>query len=40
MKKKYDRQLTIEEAAALTDDDIDYSDIPKLGEDFWKNAVR
>jgi len=24
--------------AAMTDDDIDYSDCPPLGEDFWKNA--
>ena len=25
---------------ALKDEDIDFSDIPPLGEDFWKNAVR
>jgi uncharacterized protein (DUF4415 family) len=24
----------------LKDEDIDFSDIPPLGEDFWKNAVR
>jgi len=22
----------------MNDDEIDYSDIPELGEDFWKNA--
>ncbi len=38
MKKKYDRELTLEELAALPDDQIDYSDIPPLDEDFWKNA--
>lgn len=38
MKKKYDKALTIEELSALSDDDIDYSDIPKLDENFWKNA--
>jgi uncharacterized protein (DUF4415 family) len=26
--------------AARPDSDIDYSDIPPLTEDFWKNAVR
>jgi uncharacterized protein (DUF4415 family) len=26
--------------AAMKDEDIDFSDIPRLGEDFWKNAVR
>lgn len=24
----------------MPDEDIDFSDIPPLGEDFWKNAVR
>lgn len=24
----------------VKDEDIDFSDIPPLGEDFWKNAVR
>ena len=38
MKKKYDRELTLEELAALPDDQIDYSDIPELDETFWKNA--
>ncbi len=26
--------------AAMNDGDIDFSDIPPLGEDFWKSAVR
>ncbi len=26
--------------AEMKDEDIDFSDIPRLGEDFWKNAVR
>jgi uncharacterized protein (DUF4415 family) len=26
--------------AAMKDEDIDYSDIPRLPEGFWKNAVR
>ncbi len=26
--------------AKMPDEDIDFSDIPPLGEDFWKNAVR
>jgi uncharacterized protein (DUF4415 family) len=26
--------------AAMPDEDIDFSDIPPLTEDFWKNAVR
>lgn len=38
MKKKYDRELSLEELAALPDDQIDYSDIPPLDETFWKNA--
>ena len=38
MKKKYDRELTLEELAALPDEEIDYSDIPELGEEFWANA--
>ena len=23
----------------MKDEDIDYSDIPELGEEFWKNAI-
>lgn len=38
MKKRYEKPLTIEELAALPDDQIDYSDIPELGADFWARA--
>ncbi len=38
MKRPYTRELTIEELLALPDEEIDYSDIPKLDEEFWKNA--
>ncbi len=38
MKKPYTRPLTSEELLALGDRDIDYSDIPALREEFWKNA--
>ncbi|MCO6388444.1 BrnA antitoxin family protein [Aliihoeflea sp. 40Bstr573] len=38
MKKRYDRELTLEQLAALPDDQIDTSDIPELDENFWKNA--
>lgn len=38
MKKRYDRELTLEQLAALPDDQIDASDIPELDENFWKNA--
>jgi hypothetical protein len=38
MKKNYDRALSIEELAALPDEDIDTSDIPELGEIFWSDA--
>lgn len=38
--KKYDRELTAEEVARLTDKDIDFSDIPELDDNFWKNAKR
>lgn len=38
MKKRYEKPLTIEELAALPDDQIDTSDIPELGADFWARA--
>lgn len=38
MKKRYEKPLSIEELAALPDDQIDTSDIPELDERFWKNA--
>jgi uncharacterized protein (DUF4415 family) len=36
--EEYERQLA--ELAALTDDDIDTSDIPPLPDSFFENAVR
>ena len=38
MNKRYKQELTLEELAALPDSEIDYSDIPELGPDFWANA--
>ena len=38
MTRKYQKELTLEELAALPDDAIDTSDIPELDENFWKNA--
>ena len=35
----YDRALTMEELAAMSDEDIDYSDIPPVGDEFWEKAV-
>ena len=32
------RELTIEELQAQADDEIDYSEIPPLDENFWRNA--
>jgi uncharacterized protein (DUF4415 family) len=39
MKKRYDRELSPAELAALPDEDIDYSDIPPLDDEFWRNAT-
>jgi uncharacterized protein (DUF4415 family) len=39
MKPPFTRPLTTEELLTLSDADIDYSDIPPLDDDFWKNAV-
>ena len=36
MKKRYEKELTIEDLAALPDDRIDTSDIPGLDESFWR----
>ena len=36
--KRYEKELTAGELAALPDDQIDYSDIPELDDDFWENA--
>jgi uncharacterized DUF497 family protein/uncharacterized protein (DUF4415 family) len=38
MKTKYKKELSAEELAALRDEDIDFSDIPELGENFWREA--
>ena len=38
MTKPYKRPLTLEELAAMPDSEIDYSDIPELGPEFWENA--
>ena len=32
-------QEDIDRIHAIKDEDIDYSDIPQLNEDFWKNAM-
>ena len=34
----YDRPLSLKEIAAVDDKDIDFSDIPELGESFWREA--
>jgi uncharacterized protein (DUF4415 family) len=34
------RKAELEALAARPDSEIDYSDIPPLSEEFWKNAVR
>ena len=38
MKKRYKKELTAKELMALSDGDIDTSDIPELGKRFWDNA--
>ena len=38
MKRPYKKELGIEALAAIKDEDIDYSDISRLDERFWKNA--
>ena len=38
MRKRYDRALTTQELMDMPDEDIDCSDIPELGDDFWANA--
>ena len=39
MSGRYDRPLTPEEIAAVKEEDIDFSDIPELDDDFWEQAV-
>ena len=36
--KRHDRPLTPKEVGEVKDEDIDFSDIPELGDEFWKNA--
>lgn len=38
MKKPYERALTPEELAMVPEEDIDLSDIPELGDEFFRNA--
>lgn len=38
MKKRYDKELSIEQLAAQSDADIDFSDIPEADDAFWKEA--
>lgn len=38
MTKRYVKELSPAELAALSDDAIDTSDIPELDEAFWRNA--
>ena len=35
-----EQQVRLDALAKMPDSEIDYSDIPALGDDFWKNAVR
>ena len=39
LKPPFERPLTSNELAALADEDIDYSDIPELDDEFWEKAV-
>ena len=38
MTKRYDKEMTTEQIAALSDDKIDSSDIPELDDTFWAKA--
>jgi len=35
-----EQRMRLDALAKMPDSEIDYSDIPALGDDFWKNAVR
>ena len=35
---RYKKPMTPQEIAQIKDSDIDFSDIPELDADFWKNA--
>lgn len=36
--RKHDKPLTPRQIAAARDQDIDFSDIPELDDEFWRNA--
>lgn len=36
--KRYKKPMTLQEIAQVKDDEIDFSDIPELDDNFWKNA--
>jgi len=38
MNRRYTRELSPVELAALADEAIDFTDIPELDEDFWAKA--
>jgi uncharacterized protein (DUF4415 family) len=38
MSKRYDKELSPEELAALADEDIDTTEIPELDDSFWSKA--
>lgn len=35
---RYAKPMTLAEIGAVRDEDIDFSDIPELGESFWREA--
>ncbi len=39
-KLSTEQQAKLKSLAAMPDDQIDYSDIPPLSDEFWENAVR
>ena len=39
-KLSIEQQAKLESLAAMPDDQIDYSDIPPLSDEFWEKAVR
>ncbi|MEA3535110.1 BrnA antitoxin family protein [Rhizobium sp. CC-YZS058] len=38
MPKNFEKELSLEELAALPDDEIDMGDLPELNETFWQDA--
>ena len=38
MKPPYDRPLTTAELAAMTDEAIDFSDLPEISDEMWETA--